>query len=379
MVNAAFKFPGFVELTGSHCMRAGQGQMKASFKHKVISAGFAGFRASGAHRLAARFTRGIGVFAMFHRVQPWNGAGFAPNRLLEITPEFLGLTIETLRSEGFEIVAIDEAVARITSGQTGARPFAVLTFDDGYRDTLVHALPVLRAQNAPFTIYVTTGFADASARLWWVELEEAVRVLPRFELAIGGVNHVFEARDETQKSDSFNRLYWNLRTLPEEDMLIAIDYLAQKAGVETLALTRDLCMRWEEITPLAEEPLCTIGVHTLTHPMLGRHRMEFARDEMARSRAIIEQKIGKPAVHFAYPVGDPLSAGVREFALARDLGFASAVTTRPGMVFPGHRGHLTALPRLSVNGNWQERAYLEVLLSGAPFALWNCGRQLNVA
>jgi hypothetical protein len=60
------------------------------------------------------------------------------------------------------------------------------------------------------------------------------------------------------------------------------------------------------------------------------------------------------------------------------LGFASAVTTRPGMIFPAHRDHLTALPRVSVNGNWQDGGYFEVLLSGAPFALWNRGRRLNV-
>ncbi len=55
------------------------------------------------------------------------------------------------------------------------------------------------------------------------------------------------------------------------------------------------------------------------------------------------------------------------------------MTTRPGMLFPEHAAHPTALPRVSLNGLWQDEAYLEVLLSGAPFALWNRGRRLNVA
>jgi peptidoglycan/xylan/chitin deacetylase (PgdA/CDA1 family) len=259
---------------------------------------------------------------------------------------------------------LKKACERIANGN-GA-PFVVLTFDDGYRDNMVHALPVLRAARAPFTLYVTTGFADATARLWWVELEEAIRILPRFEIAINGANHVFNCRSDAEKLDSFNRLYWHLRTLPEDEMRIAIAYLAEKAGVDALALTRDLCMRWDEIVEVAADPLCTIGIHTLTHPMLGRHRIEFVRDELARSRRIIEEKIDRQALHLAYPVGDPMSAGMREFDLARQLGFASAVTTRPGMIFPEHAQHLCALPRLSVNGNWQQRAWLEVLLSGAP-------------
>lgn len=350
---------------------------KASVKQKLIGAGFAAFRASGAHRFAARWTRGRGVVAMFHHVRPWAGKSFAPNRLLEITPEFLAISIETMRSQGFEIVSMDAALERLAAPAQD-RPFAVLTFDDGYRDNFEFALPVLRALHAPFTLYVTTGFADASARLWWVELEEAVRALPRIELAISGVNHVFLCSSAQEKLDSFNRLYWHLRTLPEDDMLMAITNLAQKAGVEQHGLTRELCMRWDQIAALAADPLCTIGAHTLTHPMLGRHRIEFARDEIFRSKAIIEERLARPVRHFAYPVGDPLSAGAREFALARDAGFASAVTTQPGMVFDAHREHLTALPRLSVNGNWQDKAYLEVLLSGAPFALWNRGRKLNI-
>jgi peptidoglycan/xylan/chitin deacetylase (PgdA/CDA1 family) len=62
--------------------------------------------------------------------------------------------------------------------------------------------------------------------------------------------------------------------------------------------------------------------------------------------------------------------------MAGELGFASAVTTRPGMIFAEHAEHKTALPRLSINGNWQSLDFAEVLLSGAPFALWNKGRRL---
>lgn len=354
------------------------GARKAALKRQAINAGFSLFRATGAHRLAARLTRGLGAILMFHHVRPWSGPRFAPNRLLEITPDFLAATIETLKREGFDIVGLDEGLARL-NGPRQDRPFAVLTFDDGYRDNLEHALPVLRHYRAPFTLYVTTGFADGTARLWWLELEQAVRCLPHVEMAIGGRTHVFECRSEAEKVDSFNRLYWMLRVQPEEEMLASIAYLTDKADIDRQALTRSLCMNWDEILFMAAEPLCAIGVHTLTHSMLAHRRAEFARHELFESRRIIEGRIGRPAPHLAWPVGDPAAAGAREFAMARELGFASAVTTRPGMLFPEHAVHLTALPRLSVNGAWQDTRYLEVLLTGAPFALWNAGRRLNVA
>jgi peptidoglycan/xylan/chitin deacetylase (PgdA/CDA1 family) len=92
---------------------------------------------------------------------------------------------------------------------------------------------------------------------------------------------------------------------------------------------------------------------------------------------MLAARLGVPVRHLAYPFGDATSAGPREFALAADTGYASAVTTRPGMLYRQHGRHLTALPRLSVNGGWQSRAALEVLLSGAPFLVWNRGRRIN--
>ncbi len=138
-------------------------------------------------------------------------------------------------------------------------------------------------------------------------------------------------------------------------------------------------MDWEELKQIAADPLCTIGTHTLTHPMLAKADAETMRHEISASRSRLQEPLGSAVHHFAYPVGDPGSAGPREFTAVAELGFASAVTTRPGMVFTEHGAHLHALPRLSINGNWQDRAALEVLLSGAPFAVWNRGQRVNAA
>ena len=100
---------------------------------------------------------------------------------------------------------------------------------------------------------------------------------------------------------------------------------------------------------------------------------------MTTSKAQLEAAFGRRIDALAYPVGDPTSAGPREFELAREVGFRCAVTTRPGMLFSEHAAYPTALPRVSLNGLWQDEAYLEVLLSGAPFMVWNRGRRLNVA
>ncbi len=138
-------------------------------------------------------------------------------------------------------------------------------------------------------------------------------------------------------------------------------------------------MGWSEIAAGAADPLVTIGAHTVSHPILTTLSETQARAEMADSAAAIAARLGRRPEHFAYPVGQPDAAGPREFALARAVGFKTAVTTRPGVLFPDHAEHLTALPRISVNGEFQRLRYLDVLLSGAPTALKNRFRRVDAA
>lgn len=346
-------------------------------KQQIIAAGFAFFRATRLHKVLAPLTSGQGAILMLHHVRPRETKAFAPNRLLEIEPAFLDAALTRIKRLGFDIVTMDEALGRM--GTPDAKPFVTLTFDDGYRDNVEHALPILEHHSAPFTLFVTTGFADRSARLWWVELEEAIRVLDSIAIEIDDMTVVMPSQTPTEKHAAFEALYWRLRAGTEDRLLAVIAALMATAGLSSAAIAARLCLDWAGIATIAQHPLCTIGVHTLTHPMLAKHGDDTVTRELVESRAIIEARIGKPARHLAYPVGDPTSAGRREFDCAAQLGFASAVTTRPGMLFPGHRAHVHALPRLSLNGNWQTVDTLEVLLSGVPFALWNRGRRLNVA
>jgi peptidoglycan/xylan/chitin deacetylase (PgdA/CDA1 family) len=103
------------------------------------------------------------------------------------------------------------------------------------------------------------------------------------------------------------------------------------------------------------------------------------RAELQNSRSVIEAALGIAPRHFAYPLGDAATAGPREFRIAAELGYKTAVTTRPGVVFPEHAGHLLALPRVSLSGEFQRPRHARVLVSGAATGLWNGFRRLNVA
>src|SRR4029079_18745432 len=156
--------------------------------------------------------------------------------------------------------------------------------------------------------------------------------------------------------------------------------LAARQGIDMNELCAELCMNWDELNQIAADPLCTIGAHTVNHMMLKKLDTEQAvRAEMDMRSAVLEAALGRKPQHLSYPVGDPTSAGPREFRIAAELGFKTAVTTRPGVIFKAHREHLTALPRISVNGEYQSQRHLKVLMSGAATAMWNGFRRAKPA
>ncbi len=352
--------------------------MPASLRHKAFSAFFEAMTITGADRWSRPFAQGRGVILTLHHVRPWRERAFAPNRLLEITPKFLDLVLSSVRSEGYDLVSLDEAWLRLSGRQPG-RFFVALTFDDGYRDNLDHAWPILAKHGAPWTLFVTPGFADRTARLWWLELEEAVKTLSRVSLMLPDGAFSASCGTASEKQTAFDTLYWRLRNGPEEILLSAISELSRQAGIDAAALVERECLPWETLRSLSGAPGVTIGAHTLTHPILVKHAEAAARREIAESKARLEAELDLPIRHFAYPVGDPTSAGAREFAMAREAGYAIAVTTRPGHLFDLHAQHPHALPRISLNGLHQNESALRALLSGVPSLLWNKGRRANVS
>src|SRR5262245_65253684 len=99
---------------------------------------------SGAHRMLRPLLVGVGAILTLHHVRPPRADAFQPNRLLEVTPQFLEAVIRRIRRSGTEIVSLDEMHRRLVEGDFRRR-FVCLTFDDGYRDNLRFAYPILKA------------------------------------------------------------------------------------------------------------------------------------------------------------------------------------------------------------------------------------------
>lgn len=316
------------------------------------------------HRLLGRLASGAGTILTFHRVRPAPRVVFAPNAHLEVTPEFLGNLIDWAKKDGLDIVTLDEAKRRLSGGSH--RRFLVLTFDDGYRDNLEFALPILKQRNCPFTIYVATGFIERRANPWWMTLEAILAKTQAVELP-DSPRTTLPTTTVAEKRAAFEFVSSWLQEISEMSQRSTIDQLANRYGISVPDLLDEAFLDWTELKKMAAEPLATIGGHTDGHFALAKLGAVAAAREIELGADLLERHLGTRPQHFSYPYGFDSAAGPREQEISRRLGFSTAVMTKPGVLRQEDLLRPTAWPRVSMNGHFQSVAYAKVLTSGVPF------------
>jgi len=337
---------------------------------------------SGAPMIGGRWARGMGSILMLHHVCEENKHPFNPNGGLTITPRFLTQLLENLTRKKFDFITMDEVAVRLNnpaSAKSG-NPFLSITLDDGYRDNLEVAAPIFRQFGVPYTVYVATGLVDGKAQLWWEDLERVIAARDTLYVDLDKGRQEIDTSSTVKKQQAFSNLMKLLTTVVDEDRqreIVSNLAVLYKTDAERHRAAQ--MMNWVEITELNSDPLCTIGAHTIHHPMLARLDRQRAMFEMTEGARVLEAELGERPKHFAYPYGMPTAAGPREFQLARECGFSTAVTTRHVVVHSRHSQHMTALPRISVNGGFQANRYVKTLISGLPTLLENRGTGINVS
>jgi peptidoglycan/xylan/chitin deacetylase (PgdA/CDA1 family) len=313
-------------------------------------------------------SRARGLIFTLHRVLPDDPADFSPNSILQVKPEFLDFAIQRIRQLGYEIVDLGEGMRRLES-EFPEKRFCVFTFDDAYRDNLKYALPILRKHQCPFTLYVPTALVDGMGEVWWQALEDIIAQQSAIAVTEHGENEYIATATLAEKRAAYDTLYAKMRAMPEPARVELIRDLAGKYSFDLAAHCRALIMDWHELRTFANEQLCTIGAHTVHHYELAKLPPDQAQSEIENSVKVIEAQFGKRPIHLSYPIGGTSSASLREYQLARDLGLRSAVTTIPGGLYRKHRNGLHALPRISLNGNFQHRRYMDVFATPTVFTL----------
>ncbi|MCG6204386.1 polysaccharide deacetylase family protein [Rhodopseudomonas sp. HC1] len=337
------------------------------------STGFEFAYFSGLARLAQARGGGRGVILRFERVRPTRKDKFQPLRSREVTPQFLDRLLRKLRRWNCDVISLDDVLQRMAL-PSGPGPFVCLTFDGGSRDLMTYGHPVLARHKAPFAVFTPTAFPDGLGEAWWMALEQVIAGHDRIALVIDHAERHFDTAATDDKYRVFRFLGTWLRALPPADLSAAIHDLCKRYSVDVGRLTREAVMSWEDLSRLAADPRVTIGSATVNYPRLANIGDAAAQREIAMGRAVLHAALGQEANHFAYPYGERGSFTRRDEQLVAQAGYASAMTSIPGVIGPGASALL--LPRIAWDGRRRSLRGLRVVLSGLmPGAAAQLGRR----
>ncbi len=339
-------------------------------KHNLLNVCIGLMRYTKLYRLLCPFFIGSGVILVLHRVLPEKSCPrIAANSRIEITPQFLEQLIQFFLGKGYEIVSLDTVYQRLMRSETGS-PFVCFTFDDGYADAFEVIYPLFKKYQLPYAVYVLTAFPDRESLLWWYMLEDLV-------LHHDSVKFCYQKKDYNIKTVSRAEkevAYTNIRDLflsvPPEQMEDVVEAVFSPYSFNRQDYA-DQQMSWEQIVTLAQDPLVTIGAHTVHHYNLKQLTPDQVLWEIQAGKKRLEEKTGQQIHHFAYPFGSSKEAGSREYKLAAGCGFDTMTTVCEGNIFPEHRQHLECLPRVEITGRHQDLTLVDLRRCGLVAFLRN--------
>ncbi len=270
------------------------------------------------------------IVLLYHRILP--DAGRDPNHLVTSAAHFdaqlawLARHCRPLTQEQF----IEQLHHPFTTGLAlgDARPQVLITFDDGYADTLRHALPLLIKHRMSATVFVPTGLVGSSEPFWWDALEQIVfdgRLPPAGWRLPDGTT----ISPHCNRAATYRLLHQRLRPLGDRQRRAALAELIHQTGLVPSATDDSRPMSWDELR-LWRLAGMAVGGHARTHPQLSSLPTPQLQAEIADCQRDFQHHLGTAMESFAYPYGTPSDFDPRCEAAVRGAGFRCGLANRVG-------------------------------------------------
>ncbi|WP_281185263.1 FkbM family methyltransferase [Trichlorobacter lovleyi] len=281
-------------------------------------------------------------------------------QLLTVTPQQFEEQLAVLRSV-CRLVSLAELLDEADRGEVSPGTVAV-TFDDGYRDNLLHALPLLEKYQCPATLFVTSGMLGSATEFWWDELEKIFltgEVLPAtFGPGADGTTwDLATPGGRLRLHDELAQLFKGRQPEEREQFLVS---LRAWSGLSPQARSSHRLLSAEELKNMAASPWLEIGSHCCSHPRLASLAAERQYDELSGSKAALEAIIARQVRFLSYPYGNQGDYTNETKRLAVMTGYSAAIANvQADIHYPLDRYEI---PRRLVR-NWRGELFREWLLS----------------
>jgi peptidoglycan/xylan/chitin deacetylase (PgdA/CDA1 family) len=300
------------------------------------------FVGSGALRFATKLAEPAAVILRYHSIQDHpedfnNTIGCDSIHATSIFTRHMEIV-----ARQFKAVTMDD-IALFLKGEKTLPPRAVaITFDDGYKDNVRCAAPILNRLGIPATFYVLVEAVDRSIAPWYCLLRNAFWTA-RNPKWIDPAGTAHDLTDATTRQAAFMQAAGLCSKSSASEREQVVQNATRTLEPEPFPNESGLMMTWDDARMLLKSGHI-VGSHTMTHPNVAQVSTEEARRELTDSKRKLEIELASPVQHFSYP-HPALNPQWNESTLkiTEELGYATAVTTTVGAVKSSARP--LAIPR----------------------------------
>ncbi len=228
------------------------------------------------------------------------------------------------------VVALDAALDDLVSGRPLPPRAVALTFDDGYRDNLDIALPMLQELGLPATFFLIPGVLDGEITPWWETLGHAFTTSPKDSLHWDGTEWALSGAERRRSHD---RVAARLKQFRQTERLAAVEEITDRLDPPDDAGVPSMFLDWDGARELAQRG-GVIGAHSRDHAILANEPAAGQCRNLAEARRALEAGLDRGVDLLAYPNGTPADFGDDTIEAARSAGFRCGVTTIPGWNAP---------------------------------------------
>lgn len=287
--------------------------------HQLVRASSGGLVASAllaAARALDAASPGALRVLLYHRVDRPSTELRGDPHLLSATPEMFDQQMRYV-ARYYAPVTAGDVVDALRNARPLPRRAVLVTFDDGYRDFLTHAWPVLRRHRVPALLFVPTGYPGSGAAFWWDELYELIMSTAQREVRLDPVGTLLltTAQERWIAVRILNRY---LRPRSADEVAAAMEIMRRSLGP---AREGDrLVLTWEELRGLMSEGLA-VASHTVAHSSLPTLTLAQCEEELRNADCDLRQHLTRPTPLFSYPYGH---RDGRAIPVLRELGYVGA-------------------------------------------------------
>jgi len=283
-------------------------------------------------RLARRRRPGLLVLT-YHRVVETSAAPYY-EPVASATTAGLAAELSAL-ARTHRVVGVEELAGLADRGSRLDAPTALITFDDGYRDNVEAALPVLRALGLPAAFFLPPAFVDADRLPWWDHVAYVLNATAERLVRLDRPEPMTLDLAATPRAEAVARV---VRAYLDHQLDDPPGFRAEledraRVHVDERSLARALFLSWADARALATAGV-SVGSHGLTHRPLARLDESDQRTELVESKRRLESELGRPVETLAYPYGWPGTVDALTTRLAREAGYRLAFTSLEGLNRP---------------------------------------------